>query len=112
MASDLDTGYRSADRLDCIWNSRNSRADQSRWLEDGSFFRLSDITLDIRTCRILSKFGIDRVAAVTLKTWSRNQYSGLDPEFAKWYLYYGTDNSFPIPGCQFAYHLLSNEKIK
>lgn len=66
-------------------DTRNSRGDQDRWLEDGSFFRLSDITLGYTVpVSLCNKIGLDRVrAAVTLQNLvTFTGYSGLDPEFA------------------------------
>lgn len=83
-------------------DSRNSRGDQDRWLEDGSFFRLSDITLAYRFPKSwLKKISIDDVKlAVTLQNLvTITKYSGLDPEFADSGIYtIGADNcSFPNP---------------
>ena len=89
-------------------DTRNSRSDQDRWLESGSFFRLSDITLGYTVptafCR---KFSLDRVrASVTLQNLvTFTGYSGLDPEFADSGIFtIGADNcSFPNPrAVQFA----------
>lgn len=92
-------------------DSRNTRSDQDRWLEDGSFFRFSDITLGYtlpRNC--VRKIGIDNVRfSVTGKNLiTITKYSGLDPEFADsgiWTL--GYDGcSFPNPrAVQFALSL-------
>lgn len=101
--------YRSADRPRIVYgDSRNSRSDQSRWLENGSFFRLSDITLGYSVpAAFCEKFGIDRVrAAVTLQNMvTFTGYSGLDPEFADGGIFtIGADNcSYPNPrAVQFA----------
>lgn len=101
--------YRSADQPRIVYgDSRNSRNDQSRWLEDGSFFRFSDITFGYSVptdfCR---KFALERVrAAVTLQNIiTITKYSGLDPEFADNGIFtIGADNcSFPNPkAVQFA----------
>lgn len=66
-------------------DTRNSRSDQDRWLEDGSFFRLSDITLGYTVSkRYIKKLGLDNLrTSVTLKNLvTITGYSGLDPEFA------------------------------
>lgn len=101
--------YRSADRPRIVYgDSRNSRSDQSRWLENGSFFRLSDITLGYSVpAAFCEKFGINRVrAAVTLQNMvTFTGYSGLDPEFADGGIFtIGADNcSYPNPrAVQFA----------
>lgn len=101
--------YPSNDRPRIVYgDSRNSRSDQSRWLEDGSFFRLSDITLGYSIpATLCKKFGIDRVSAsVTLQNMvTLTKYSGLDPEFADGGIFtIGADNcSFPNPrAVQFA----------
>ncbi len=66
-------------------DTRNSRSDQDRWLEDGSFFRISQITLGYNFPSLVgNKLGLENLrAAVTgqnLITFTK--YSGLDPEFA------------------------------
>ncbi len=66
-------------------DSRNTRGDQDRWLEDGSFFRISDITLGYSLpTRAIRKIGLEKVRfAVTGKNLvTFTKYSGLDPEFA------------------------------
>jgi TonB-linked SusC/RagA family outer membrane protein len=101
--------YRSSNRPRIVYgDSRNSRGDQSRWLEDGSFFRLSDITLGYSIpATFCGKLGIDRIrASVTLQNMvTLTRYSGLDPEFADGGIFtIGADNcSFPNPrAVQFA----------
>lgn len=89
-------------------DTRNSRTDQDRWLENGSFFRFSDITLGyslppslLRKAKIEAvRFSIVGKNLVTL-----TKYSGLDPEFADSGIYtIGYDGcSFPNPrSVQFA----------
>jgi len=66
-------------------DTRNSRGDQDRWLEDGSFFRFSDITLGYTIPSLLSKkIGLENVrASVTGKNLiTFTKFTGLDPEFA------------------------------
>lgn len=83
-------------------DTRNSRADQSRWLEDGSFFRIRQIalgyTLPKETTR---KAGLERArVGVTLQNMvTFTGYSGLDPEFNDPGIFtIGADNtSFPNP---------------
>lgn len=92
-------------------DSRNTRGDQDRWLEDGSFFRISDITLGYSLpTRAIRKIGLEKVRfAVTGKNLvTFTKYSGLDPEFADggiWTI--GYDGcSFPNPrAVQFAVSL-------
>lgn len=92
-------------------DSRNTRGDQDRWLEDGSFFRISDITLGYSLpTRAIRKIGLEKVRfAVTGKNLvTVTKYSGLDPEFADggiWTI--GYDGcSFPNPrAVQFAVSL-------
>lgn len=92
-------------------DSRNTRGDQDRWLEDGSFFRISDITLGYSLpIRAIRKIGLEKVRfAVTGKNLvTFTKYSGLDPEFADggiWTI--GYDGcSFPNPrAVQFAVSL-------
>ncbi len=66
-------------------DSRNSRSDQDRWLEDGSFFRISDISLGYSIpTKALSKIGFEkfRISLVGKNLVTFTKYSGLDPEFA------------------------------
>lgn len=89
-------------------DSRNSRSDQDRWLENGSFFRLSDITLGYTVpTHYIKKIGLEKLrASVTLQNLiTFTGYSGLDPEFADSGIFQmGADNcSFPNPrAVQFA----------
>lgn len=83
-------------------DSRNTRYDQDRWLEDGSFFRISDITLGYSLpTSAIRKIGLEKVRfSVTGKNLvTFTKYSGLDPEFADggiWTI--GYDGcSFPNP---------------
>jgi TonB-linked SusC/RagA family outer membrane protein len=83
-------------------DTRNSRGDQDRWLEDGSFFRLSDITLGYTVPTPLCKrIGLDKIrASITLQNLvTFTGYSGLDPEFADSGIFtMGADYcSFPNP---------------
>jgi len=83
-------------------DTRNSRGDQDRWLEDGSFFRLSDIALGYTLpAAICKKIGVERArVGVTMQNLvTLTGYSGLDPEFVNAGIFtMGTDNSsFPNP---------------
>lgn len=92
-------------------DSRNSRSDQDRWLEDGSFFRISDITLGYTVpAKLINKVGLERLrASVTLQNLvTFTKYTGLDPEFADSGIFeMGADNcSYPNPrAVQFALSL-------
>ena len=89
-------------------DTRNSRADQDRWLENGSFFRISDISIGYRLpSSVLSKakFEAVRFSIVAKNLITMTKYSGLDPEFADSGIYtIGYDGcSFPNPrSVQFA----------
>lgn len=83
-------------------DSRNSRGDQNRWLEKGSFFRLSQIALGYTVpSKWYGVLGLERVrAGVTLQNLvTFTKYSGLDPEFRDGGIFtLGSDNmSFPNP---------------
>ena len=92
-------------------DSRNSRSDQDRWLEDGSFFRISDITLGYTIPESLcKKLSLDKIRlSVTMQNLvTFTGYSGLDPEFADGGIFtIGADNcAFPNPrSVQFALSL-------
>ena len=77
-------------------DSRNSRSDQDRWLEDGSFFRLSDITLGYSLpTNLISKIRLEQVRfSCSLKNLvTFTGYDGLDPEFADMGIFeMGVDN--------------------
>jgi TonB-linked SusC/RagA family outer membrane protein len=65
-------------------DTRNSRGDQDRWLEDGSFFRISEISIGYTLPKpICAKIGIDnlRLGATLQNLITFTKYSGLDPEF-------------------------------
>ncbi len=66
-------------------DSRNSRGDQDRWLEDGSFFRFSDISLGYSIpTKAIKKIGLEqfRISVVGKNLVTFTKYRGLDPEFA------------------------------
>ncbi len=92
-------------------DSRNTRYDQDRWLEDGSFWRISDITLGYSFPRhLIGKLGLEtlRLSVTGKNLVTATKYSGLDPEFADsgiWTI--GYDGcSFPNPrAVQFALSL-------
>ena len=83
-------------------DTRNNRGDQDRWLEDGSFFRISQIAIGYTIPEALTKkIGIERLrAGATLNNLvTFTKYSGLDPEFRDAGIFtMGADNSsFPNP---------------
>lgn len=89
-------------------DSRNSRYDQDRWLEDGSFFRFSEITLGyslpLKWIRVI---GLEqaRIAVTGKNLITITKYKGLDPEFADGGIWTQGYNScvFPNPrAVQFA----------
>lgn len=88
-------------------DSRNSRGDQDRWLENGSFFRFSDITLSYSIPRkALEKIRFEQIrfSATFQNLVTFTGYKGLDPEFADSGVYtIGYDGcSYPNPrGVQF-----------
>jgi len=89
-------------------DTRNSRADQDRWLENGSFFRFSDITLGYslpQSALKKIKFEQIRFSVTGHNLLTLTKYSGLDPEFNDSGIYtIGYDDcSFPNPrSVQFA----------
>ena len=83
-------------------DTRNSRGDQDRWLEDGSFFRFSDISLSYSLpSNVISKIGFEQIklSLIGKNLVTFTNYSGLDPEFADGGIYtLGYDGcSFPNP---------------
>lgn len=83
-------------------DTRNSRGDQSRWLEKGSFFRLSQIALGYTMPkRFSSSIELERIRiGITLQNLvTFTKYTGLDPEFRDSGIFtMGADNtSFPNP---------------
>ena len=89
-------------------DTRNTREDQDRWLENGSFFRFSDITLGYNLPQFLLKkiqFEQIRFSVTGHNLLTLTKYSGLDPEFSDGGIYtIGHDGcSFPNPrSVQFA----------
>jgi hypothetical protein len=83
-------------------DTRNSRGDQDRWLEDGSFFRFSDISLSYSfPTSLINKIGFEQIklSIIGKNLVTFTNYSGLDPEFADGGIYtLGYDGcSFPNP---------------
>ena len=83
-------------------DTRNSRSDQDRWLEDGSFFRFSDIAIGYSVpMNILRRVKLDqlRLSVIGKNLVTLTKYTGLDPEFSDSGIYtIGYDGcSFPNP---------------
>lgn len=83
-------------------DTRNSRSDQDRWLEDGSFFRFSDISVSYSLpASLINKIGFEqiRLSLIGKNLVTFTKYSGLDPEFSDSGIYtMGYDGcSFPNP---------------
>lgn len=83
-------------------DTRNSRGDQSRWLEDGSFFRISDISIGYNVpSKFLKTIGLEQLRASVIgkNLLTFTKYTGLDPEFSDGGIYtIGYDGcSFPNP---------------
>lgn len=93
-------------------DSRNSRGDQDRWLENGSFFRFSEITLGYTLPKKwIHVIGLEnvRVAVTGRNLITITKYKGLDPEFADSGIWTQGYNSctFPNPrAVQFALSVL------
>ena len=89
-------------------DTRNTRGDQDRWLENGSFYRFSDITLGYTLPQsLLKKIQFDQIrfSITGHNLLTLTGYSGLDPEFSDGGIYtIGYDGcSFPNPrSVQFA----------
>lgn len=82
-------------------DERNSLGWTNRWIEDGSFFKIRQITLGY-TFNIdpVQKFVENLRLAVSIQNpFTFTKYSGLDPEFSNGYvLEFGVDgNSYPSP---------------
>lgn len=86
-----------------IWgDTRNSRGDQDRWLEDGSFFRISEIALGytLPTSFLNRIYSQELRLGLTFRNLiTFTNYSGLDPEFRDAGIFdIGVDsNSYPNP---------------
>lgn len=83
-------------------DSRNSRGDQSRWLEDGSFFKVSEIALGYSVPKKIAekiKLRDIRVGATLTNLLTITKYTGLDPDFKDGGIFtIGADNnSYPNP---------------
>lgn len=83
-------------------DTRNSRGDQDRWLEDGSFYRISDISLGYSLPKkLIRHIGLEqlRLSLIGKNLVTFTKYTGLDPEFADGGIYtIGYDGcSFPNP---------------
>lgn len=66
-------------------DTRNTRGDQDRWLENGSFWRFSDISIGYSIpASALRKIKLEalRISVTAKNLLTLTGYSGLDPEFA------------------------------
>ena len=82
-------------------DDRNSRGDQDRWLENGSYFKIKDITLGYTfKMPAIAKY-VDnlRVSVTGQNLITFTKYTGLDPEFVNGSIYdRGVDPvSYPSP---------------
>lgn len=93
----------NTDQPRIVWgDSRNSRGDQDRWLEDGSYFRISEIVLGYSLPQSLCERISSRELRLGLTLGNMitfTKYSGLDPEFRDAGIFdIGVDNnSYPNP---------------
>lgn len=93
----------NTDQPRIIWgDTRNSRGDQDRWLEDGSYFRISEISLGYTFPeRLVEKIASRELRmSVTLSNMiTFTKYRGLDPEFRDAGIFdIGVDNNaYPNP---------------
>jgi TonB-linked SusC/RagA family outer membrane protein len=86
-----------------IYNdTRNTRGDMDRWLEDGSYFKMKTIQVGYTFKKdLLSRFGINSLRAYVSgnNLLTLTKYKGLDPDFQNTDIWdRGTDNmAFPNP---------------
>jgi TonB-dependent starch-binding outer membrane protein SusC len=82
-------------------DDRNSRGDIDRWLEDGSFFKIRQITLGytIPTAWFGGYVNRMRISATAQNLITITKYTGLDPEFRAPNLFQRTydNHRFPTP---------------
>jgi hypothetical protein len=82
-------------------DNRNSRGDQDRWLEKGSFFKIKQMSIGytINPERFSNIFNSLRVAVSGQNLITLTKYRGLDPDFIRNSLFEkGFDNvSYPSP---------------
>jgi hypothetical protein len=82
-------------------DERNSYGWTDRWIEDGSFFRIREITLgySFRMDPVVKYMKNLRLAVSVQNVYAFTGYEGLDPEFSNGYLLeFGVDgNSYPSP---------------
>jgi len=82
-------------------DDRNSRGDQDRWLENGSFFKIKAITLGYSfKMPVIAKYTDNlRVSVTGQNLITFTKYTGLDPEFVNGNVYFkGVDPvSYPSP---------------
>ena len=82
-------------------DQRNSRGDQDRWLENGSFFKIRQITLGYTFKKAMLRNVVDnvRLSVTGQNLFTFTKYTGLDPEFISPDIWTkGQDNiSYPSP---------------
>ena len=82
-------------------DERNSMGDIDRWIEDGSFFKIREISAGYTLDMDLIKEHIEnlRIGVTLQNLYTFTKYSGLDPEFDNGYvLEFGIDgNAYPSP---------------
>ena len=79
-------------------NSNNSNSESSRYLEDGSYFRLKNVTLSYdfpQTWMKKAKIQGLRVYVSGDNLWTATKFSGMDPEIDTEYAIYATN--YPVP---------------
>lgn len=96
MIDGQETDIPRASYGDRTGNSRFS----SRWIEDGSYFRLKEVTLSYDTDRKIGFINAARIYLTGINLLTFTDYLGMDPEFSYSYdpLYYGMDlGKAPLP---------------
>jgi TonB-linked SusC/RagA family outer membrane protein len=80
-------------------DQRNSRGDQDRWLEDGSYFKIKNITLGytVPSSWVENWFDRLRVSVTAQNMITFTGYSGLDPEFSAPNIFRRTHDDYMYP---------------
>ncbi|WP_217988285.1 SusC/RagA family TonB-linked outer membrane protein [Aliifodinibius salipaludis] len=80
-------------------DQRNSRGDQDRWLEDGSYFKIKNITLGytVPNSWVENWFDRLRVSVTAQNMITFTGYSGLDPEFSAPNIFRRTHDDYMYP---------------
>jgi TonB-linked SusC/RagA family outer membrane protein len=78
-------------------DDRNATQQIDRWVEDGSFFKISTISLGYTFTQLLKKYVKDvRLSVTGQNLFTFTKYTGLDPDFKGSLLEHGVNNtSFP-----------------